>query len=91
MTSNFESIFKDSNVNTNLNKLFSRKAKSLPIKVKEDEQIVDENAEEEEEEQEDKNAKKQIKKFDPEYESRTVFVGNLISGCKKEVIYYLLK
>jgi RNA recognition motif-containing protein len=87
MTSNFESIFKDSNVNTNLNKLFSRKVKSLPIKVKEDEQIVDENAEEEE--QEDENAKKQIKKFDPEYESRTVFVGNLISGCKKEVIYYL--
>lgn len=83
MTSNFESIFKDSNVNTNLNKLFSRKAKSLPIKVEEDEQIVDEKVEEE-----DENAKKLIKKFDPEYESRTVFVGNLISGCKKEVIYY---
>jgi hypothetical protein len=48
----------------------------LPIKVKEDEQIVDENAEEEGEEQE--NAKKIIKKFDPEYESRTVFVGYLI-------------
>jgi hypothetical protein len=83
MTSNFESIFKDSNVNTNLNKLFSRKAKSLPIKVEEDEQIVEEKVEEE-----DENAKKLIKKFDPEYESRTVFVGNLISGCKKEVIYY---
>ena len=83
MTSNFESIFKDSNVNTNLNKLFSRKAKSLPIKVEEDEQIVEEKVEEE-----DENAKKLIKKFDPEYESRTVFVGNLISGCKKEVTYY---
>lgn len=84
MTSKFESIFNDKNATddkTNLNKLFSRKAVSKPVTTSiepkdSNETITIDNSSE---------IKSKPKKLNPEYESRTVFVGNLNVGCKKEV------
>ena len=83
MATKFESIFKDSNVKPSLNKLFSRKAKAEPKAVQEEEEI-----EAESKPLNDEVEEKKVKKFDAEYESRTVFVGNLKVACKKEVKYY---
>ena len=83
MATKFESIFKDSNVKPSLNKLFSRKAKAEPKAVQEEEEV-----EAESKPLNDEVEEKKVKKFDAEYESRTVFVGNLKVACKKEVKYF---
>jgi hypothetical protein len=81
-TQQYESIFKDSNVKPNLNKLFSRPVKAKPALTKQDEE---ENLTANEIKKEEATVQVPRKKFDAEFESRTVFVGNLAVGCKKEV------
>ena len=86
-TQQYESIFKDSNVKPNLNNLFSRPAKPKPVseKQKDDEPTQKETPKAEEEVQVPR------KKFYAEFESRTVFVGNLVVGCKKEVSWIIFR
>lgn len=85
MASAFESIFNtNSDVDPNLNKLFTREVK-----------VHKEPVEEETEESEkavkrtklDGKALKKVKKADLESEKRTVFIGNLHVDCKKEVFH----
>lgn len=84
MTSKFESIFQDANVKPSLNKLFSRKVESVPVESTAAEDTNNNNVETNKATTDETKTK--LKKLDPEYESRTVFVGNLAAGCKKEVI-----
>ncbi len=74
MSAKFESIFSSNpDVDPNLSKIFERKLKPKKEKISAAEPKKPEDT------------KKKLKKLDPESEKRTVFVGNLHSGCKKEV------
>lgn len=83
--SKFESIFgSNTDVDPNLNDLFSKKIERKPDN---EAKAPDSESKTKKGKKSEKDGKK-IKKFDPETEKRTIFIGNLVKDCKKEVPKY---
>ena len=79
----FESIFSTNEATEpNLNELFSKKVEVEPKAVVEEEEDENQDGKRKPGSRRSRNAKKT---FDVEKEKRTIFIGNLLQTCKKEV------